>query len=111
MNRTVVAIDLGNADQNNAVTVYAKTKDWHVWHWLENVWLLEGVSDELTPRVIWEEIRALPGMSNVKGIVFRTGTKPLYWGNNDQESWVWMREFWGEADFPKPPPPLDRSDV
>jgi hypothetical protein len=104
MSRVVIAIDHGTPDQNNAVTVYANTKGWHVWHWIENVWLLTDVPEELTPRAVWEEVIALPGMLMVKGVVFRVEGLPLFWGGNSSESWDWMKTYWGKADFPTPQP-------
>jgi hypothetical protein len=108
MNRTVLAIDRGSVDQANAITIYALARGWHVWHWLEGLWLLAGLPDEMTPPALWQEVIRLPGLLSIRGLAFRVGSEPLVWGGNAPESWAWLLQYWGKDVFP---PHLDPAET
>jgi hypothetical protein len=95
--RMVLALDRIAVVEENTITIWIQGQGWHQWHWLPCVWLLAGVPGELTPRSLWDEIRGLPGLYQVRGVVFTLSDPPVFWGNNAKESWQWMQQFWGQA--------------
>lgn len=103
MSRFIIAAGDLSSPQQDAITTIFREREWPFWHWIENVWLLAEVPDEVTPRALWDEITALEGMQDINGIAIRLGPEPLFWGSNPAESWNWMARYWGHADSPKSP--------
>lgn len=104
MNRFMIAAGGLSPQQQDVITKWLQGHDWQFWHWIENVWLLTGVPDSVTPRTLWDEIIAMDGMNGISGVVIQEGFAPVFWGGNQPESWEWMKSYWGRADFPKKPP-------
>jgi hypothetical protein len=97
MNKFIVTLDVGTREQRNAVTEIFKKKEWKLWHWMEDVWLLAQVPDEVTSKVIAEELEAHPLMAGKPNIVIRIpdSTESTYWGRGNKDGWEWMAQFWG----------------
>jgi hypothetical protein len=47
MSKFIVTLDVGTRDQRNTVTDLFRKKEWRIWHWMEDVWLLAQVPDEV----------------------------------------------------------------
>lgn len=87
------------------ITKYLQAKGWKIWHWVENVWLLNGVPDSVTPKILWEDIKVGVDMPSLNGIVLDP-RESTYWGNLPREAWAWMLECWGVPEnLPSPPLP------
>lgn len=94
----IIALDTATADARDAITNHLLAQGWKVWHWLEDLWLVSEVSDDVTPRLLWDELKAMPSVRKFSGLVMNASPEMLYWGGNKPESWVWMKENWGKAD-------------
>jgi hypothetical protein len=104
-----VALDVGTREQRDAITFHLNAKGWKLWHWYQDLWLLAEVPDEVTPRRLWEELRALPPLSQKSVLVMGLDGTPSYYGNAPRDSWDWMADYWGAADdLTTPPPALAR---
>lgn len=97
----IIALDSGTADARDAITNHLLAKGWKVWHWIEDLWLVSGLPDDMTPRLLWEELNAMPSVEKVNGLVMRTDPDLTYWGKGKRDSWKWMKEYWGKADLAK----------
>lgn len=100
MSKFLVALDVGTRDQRNALTDLFQKRGWNVWHWMEDIWLLAAVPDEITPKAIAGEISAhLVFQTGAKFIIIRItdSGKITYWGRGSKEGWEWMARFWGSS--------------
>jgi hypothetical protein len=95
--------DAGSVKSPNDITDYLQKKGWKVWHWLADIWLLTGVPDDVSPRILWEDLKVGISFPELNGVVINHDTS-AYWGNLAKESWDWMRDNWGQADLPASPP-------
>lgn len=99
MSKFIVTLDGGTIDQRNAVTNIFLKKEWRIWHWMEDLWLLSEVPDEVTAQAISEEIYAHPVLKEkVKSVVIRIPDSAVltYWGRGSKKGWDWMAQFWGK---------------
>jgi hypothetical protein len=100
MSKFMVALDVGTREQRNTITDLFQKKGWNVWHWMEDVWLLAEVPDEITSQAISEEIGSHSlFQKNAKFVVIgiTDSEKTTYWGRGSKEGWAWMTQFWGNA--------------
>jgi hypothetical protein len=103
--KLLIALDSGTAPQRDAISAFIHAKGWDVWHWIDDLWLLNDVPPEISPRELWGELTASdPTLTPIKGLVLRPDGEILYWGGNVAESWPWLMEKWGRPDFPRPQP-------
>lgn len=101
----IVALDSGTAPQRDAISSFLHQKRWDVWHWIADVWFLNAVPDEITPRELWSELVASDlVLTPIKGLALKLGDEMVFWGGNVAEAWPWLQDKWGRADFPKPQP-------
>lgn len=102
----ILALNPSSSNVRDAVTAYFQGKNWGIWHWLEDVWLLMDVPDEITPRILWEELRGkIPALQPIRGVVLGVDDDLKFWGGVTPEAWPWMKEKWGKADFSPPATP------
>src|SRR4030095_5462316 len=98
MRKFIVTLDVGTREQRNAITELFQSKNWQLWHWMEDVWLLSEVPDTVTSREIAEEMNSIPLVQYKRKLILRVPEgMSTYYGNNPKESWNWMARFWGRA--------------
>ena len=99
MNKFLVAIDVGTREQRNAVTEIFQKKDWKLWHWMEDVWLLSQVPDEVTSKAVSDELESHPLIGKKAKVIIRISAsgQQTYFGHSVKEAWDWMAQFWGTA--------------
>jgi hypothetical protein len=87
----VAAID--NAGRN-AVTAYLEGRGWSVWHWFQDLWLIDS-NDVVDPVTLREELnKVLPSLAQV--IVFSTrDAAKHYSGLVPPDSVDWFTQHWG----------------
>jgi hypothetical protein len=77
----------------NALTVFLEAKGWPVWHWFEDLWLIDKVPANIdTKELRLEILRAIPSLLHIlilsaEGSINRSGRVPL-------ESVEWFKEHW-----------------
>ena len=94
--RLIVAVNssVTNVAAKNALTAFLEAKGWSVWHWYDDLWLLDNVPNTLSLSELREEIRnTIPTISQVlifstEGLINHSGTVP-------QGSLTWFTEHWG----------------
>jgi hypothetical protein len=103
--KLLVILDSGTAPQRDAITAFIHGQGWDSWHWIDDVWLLNDVPNDVTPRELWLELIGSDYvLIPIRGLVMMLGTEMSFWGGHTRESWAWLIEKWGRADFPKPQP-------
>jgi hypothetical protein len=80
-------------DQRNALTAFFESKGWSVWHWFEDLWLLDNVPSDLSLGTLREEIfSAIPGISQI--MIMSTEGLKSHSGQVPPESVPWINEHW-----------------
>lgn len=100
MSKFIIALDGGTREQRNAVTALLQGKGWKLWHWMEDLWLLSQVPDNITSKQISEELFKNPLIGKKVKIVIQVSDNApkTYWGDCNPDSWKWMAEFWGKPE-------------
>jgi hypothetical protein len=100
MNRFVVALDSGNREQRNALTALFQTKAWSVWHHFEDLWLLSGVPEAVTPKSLYHELAKIAVIGKHPVLILRVVDGDHdYYGKTRAEGWEWMEKSWGKASI------------
>jgi hypothetical protein len=78
----------------NALTAFLEAKGWAVWHWFQDLWLIDGVPEQIDVVALREEIRAaIPGglphflILSAEGLIIYSGMVPT-------TSLQWLTEHW-----------------
>jgi len=97
MSKFIVAIDVGTREQRNAITIMFQSKGWQLWHWMEDVWLLALVPDNVSAHQISEEMAQNPLIGQKTRVVIKLpeSVPSTYWGHCAKDAWEWMARFWG----------------
>jgi hypothetical protein len=93
----MIAIDSGTAEQQDAITAHLQRKGYRVWHWIENLWLLAQVPVGTTPKMIWEQLDALPEVGSIPMLITASNGASSFYGRLAPHAWKWMAEYWGHA--------------
>jgi hypothetical protein len=103
----VVALH-GSPNLRDTITNYLLGKNWRVWHWYADFWLLSEVSDELTAGKLYQDMELdIPTIVHTSLLVIEMGPELRYFGRAPRaDAWDWMRDHWGIADVPPPIPLL-----
>jgi hypothetical protein len=102
--KIILIVDAGTTPQRDAITKYFESNEWLTWHYVDDAWITTGVPDNVAPREIWSALIENPVLRAIRGIIFKVNGDPTYWGGNTEESWRWLAQNFGQADFPKPQP-------
>ena len=70
-------------------------KDWRVWHWFRDTWLLANVPEAVTADAIRIEILSLLPSAQFIAFEFQPGTDAV--GVMPKESIEWMMQHWGTS--------------
>ena len=97
--KIIIILDDGTTAQRDAITEFLKVKAWQTGHWIDDAWIVTGVPDEITTREIWTSLIENPLLKPIKGLVIKLDAEPTYWGGSSTESWSWMAQHFGRADF------------
>jgi hypothetical protein len=80
-------------ENRNALTVFFEGKGWSVWHWFEDLWLLDNVPNDLSIGHLRDEILAtFPAVKQFL-IMSTEGTK-VHAGSVPTSSIPWINEHW-----------------
>ena len=90
----VIAIEGGSKELRDAITRRLAGAGYGYWHWMEDVWLVSGVPDDVTPQTMSEWLEKTPYFANTHCLIIRVGTPTSYWGRNVKDSWEWMSKNW-----------------
>ncbi len=93
--RLIVATNSGalGTAARNALTAFLEAKGWSVWHWYEELWLLDNVPPEINLSQLRVEIqRAIPALTHIlilsaEGAINHSGMVP-------SQSVAWFVEHW-----------------
>ncbi|HEY6768579.1 MAG TPA: hypothetical protein VI386_27790, partial [Candidatus Sulfotelmatobacter sp.] len=68
-------------NERNALTAFLEAKQWAVWHWFNDVWLVDGVPQVGSVGPLRDEIRtAIPTLSQILIVAMPAG-EHTYSGN------------------------------
>ena len=93
--RVIIATNsaVANVAAKNALTAFLEAKGWSVWHWYEDLWLIDNAPAQLNfPKLREEILRAIPTLRQVlilttEGSINHAGMVP---GNSVE----WFNEHW-----------------
>jgi hypothetical protein len=93
--RLIVATDSSRADvgAKNALTAFLEAKGWPVWHWFDDLWLIDEAPEQIDlPALRAEILRAIPTLGiilimSAEGLINHAGLVP---GDSVQ----WFKEHW-----------------
>jgi hypothetical protein len=87
-NSTVVGVAA-----KNALTAFLEAKGWSVWHWYEDLWLMDNVPPAINLSALREEIqRAIPTLYQV--LVMSAEGQINHAGMVPTPSAAWFDEHW-----------------
>jgi hypothetical protein len=90
--------DQVTAYSKSVLTQYLQLRNWNVWHWQEDTWLIVRESSGLTPKQLNAELgKAIPELKN-NLMILKIEGRSSYGGFQIKDSWDWMRDFWGRPD-------------
>ena len=77
----------------NALTAFLEAKGWSVWHWYDDLWLIDDVPDEINLIALREEIRkAIPTLPY---FMTMAAEGPInHAGMVRKESLEWFKQHW-----------------
>jgi hypothetical protein len=82
------------AEQRNQITALLKNKEWEVWHWFEDLWLVVVHNYSASTKDLREEISLILGPSKYVLILDVSGSI-TYSGMGNAAGWPWMATHWG----------------
>ncbi len=81
--------------EKNALTAFLEAKDWSVWHWFQDLWLVDGAPDRLSIMNLRDEIKeAIPTLRHV--FIIRHAEGSVYSARVPTASIPWLHEHWKE---------------
>jgi len=89
MKTFAVTINSGTPLQRNAITTFFSGKEYPVWHWIDDFWIVQTDAEQ-TPSSIYESISRLPPISAKTMLVFEIEQPIRYWGMNQKQAWDWL---------------------
>jgi hypothetical protein len=92
--RLIIATSSTAVPAKNALTAFLEAKGWAVWHWFEDLWLIDNVPNGVSLPVLRDEIRrAIPTISNV--LIIAAEGPSDHAGVVPTPSAQWFIEHWG----------------
>jgi hypothetical protein len=94
--RLVIATNSTTVPAKNALTAFLEGKGWAVWHWFEDLWLIDNAPNGINLPALRDEIRVLiPAINNLliiaaEGVANHAGVVPT-------QSAQWFVEHWGRG--------------
>ena len=84
---------LVNVAAKNAITAFLEAKRWSVWHWYEDLWLIDNAPDQISVIDLRDEIlRAIPTLRQV--LIMTTEGRIGHAGTVPHGSSAWFTEHW-----------------
>lgn len=84
-------------EERNKITRFLEAKQWQVWHWFDDLWLVVAPANSTTPRALTKDLRKLLLKTRFVLIIEVDG-RTTYSGFGSEYGWPWMEENWGEAE-------------
>ena len=82
-----------STSDRNALTTYLEGKGWSIWHWFQDLWLIDGSAPE--PDAFRDELqKAIPGLTQLHIFSSRLAEKN-YSGSVPSTSVEWFKQHWG----------------
>jgi len=96
MKRLIIATDAATATlaSRNALTAFLEGKDWSVWHWFQDLWLVDGVPDSIDLTALKGEISAALPAPNHNIMIMSTEGSITHSGLVPAASIPWIQEHW-----------------
>lgn len=94
MKRFIIALDSTtiSAGTRNELTAFLEGKGWSIWHWFPDLWLVDGVSDDLTAPVLRDQLQSL--LPRVELMVMSPEGRIDYGGFVKTTSIEWLTQHW-----------------
>ncbi len=92
-------INGANAQERNQITRLLEGKEWAVWHWFEDVWLVAIPNGSVDTKVLRAEITALVGPLKHVLVMDVGDGEIVYSGLGPPAGWPWMAANWGDAEI------------
>lgn len=90
----IIAVDGASKEVKDAITTRISGTGYGYWHWMEDIWLVAGVPDNVTPKSFSDWLEETPGCSLLTHIVIKVDTPSSYWGRANKQGWGWMEKYW-----------------
>ena len=87
-------MDGASKELKDIITKRLQGAKYGYWHWMEDVWLVSGVLDGVTPKSFSEWLELTPGVQLITYLIIKIGSPSSYWGRNSKEGWDWMHKYW-----------------
>jgi hypothetical protein len=109
----------GTPHFRDPITQYLLAKDWRVWHWYADLWLVSDVPDGEAAGSIYQGVKdSIPTITSACLLILDTNSEHHYYGTAPKaEAWIWMKEHWGVPNRPPieqagaPIPEVEKLDV
>jgi hypothetical protein len=93
--RLIIATDsaVSNIASKNALTAFLEAKEWSVWHWYQDLWLIDGAPNGINlPALRVEIFAAIPTLTHI--LILTTEGTINHAGSVPQNSVTWFDEHW-----------------
>ena len=93
--RIILATDPGTTNPaiRNAITAFLEGKGWSIWHWFDDLWLIDGVPTSVGLGPLRDELRPLLPPS-VRLLILSAEGPMDHAGWVQQQSIPWITEHW-----------------
>ncbi len=97
MTRAIIVTNSATATTaaKNQLTAYLEGRGWSVWHWFEDVWLLDGLQDDFSMSDTRDQIKTMIPARHQFMILSTEGLKQ-HAGLVPRDSLPWLKEHWYE---------------
>jgi hypothetical protein len=95
MSRFIVSTDsaVTSASVRNGLTSRLEAKGWSVWHWFQDLWLIDAPENNINLGELRDELRrTVPGLARI--MIMSTEGKKDHAGVVPSESIPWIKEHW-----------------
>jgi hypothetical protein len=93
--RLIIATNAAGTDSRNALTAFLEAKKWSIWHWYQDLWLVDGVPEMARFGQLRDEIlKAIPTLRQV--LILTTEARITHSGTVPDGSGEWFKEHWNQ---------------
>ena len=92
MRNMAIALNGGTPALRNAITNLFSSRRWAQWHWIDDFWIVQ-TPDDYTPKLLQNEIEALPLVGNQTMLVFEFQGRINFWGRAQKAAWDWLKHI------------------
>ncbi|HEY4281452.1 MAG TPA: hypothetical protein VGM62_00195 [Chthoniobacterales bacterium] len=84
--------DIATAEERNRITQVLEKRDWLVWHWFEDLWLVVNPKNPIATSTLYREVRKIMGKNR---FILITRVKPDdLVGFGPVPGWKWTDQNW-----------------